>query len=160
MCYTFLMSKKCYLCQQVKGTDEFYGDKTRKDGLSSKCKPCARTYVKKNIDPNRTHKRCSKCRVELPLEAFARNSIHDGYQSACRTCRSLIPYDITPQEYRQRMERQGGRCAICKRVEKLVVDHCHDTNKVRGLLCVKCNWGLGHFEDKTERLVAAAEYLG
>lgn len=151
--------KKCYLCLQTKSVDEFYRDKTRKDGLTTKCKQCSRTYVKKNIDPNRTHKYCSKCKVTLPLESFAKSKVADGYQSACRTCRSLLPYNITPEEYHGMMEQQAGACAICGEVEKLVVDHCHETQKVRGLLCIKCNWGLGHFKDSHERLTSAAEYL-
>lgn len=151
--------KKCYLCQETKPLDLFYVDKTRKDGRATKCKACARTYVKKNIDPNRTHKTCSKCKNELPLQAFSKSNIHDGYQTACKTCRSLIPYQLAPGEYQEFLRKQKGQCAICGQTEKLVIDHCHSTDKVRGLLCIKCNWGLGHFQDSVERLLAAAEYL-
>lgn len=156
--YIFLM-KKCYLCKKEKHHNEFYGDKTRKDGLSSKCKQCSKTYVKKNIDQNRTHKKCPKCNQELPLEAFAKSKYQDGFQNACRTCRSLIPYGISPEQYATILGEQNGLCAICGLADKLVIDHCHNTNKVRGLLCIKCNWALGHFEDSTERLAAAIEYL-
>lgn len=159
MQYTFPM-KKCYLCKCSKSSGEFYKDKTRKDGLSSKCKDCAKTYVKKNVDPDRTHKFCSKCKLSLPLSAFWTSQIHDGFQSACKTCRKLIPYGISPDDYRSLLEKQNGFCAICSKAKELVIDHCHCTGVVRGLLCQKCNLGLGHFEDSTERLKAAAKYLG
>lgn len=64
------------------------------------------------------------------------------------------------------LAKQGGVCAICKNPEKscargyrLAVDHDHATKQVRGLLCVNCNQGLGHFRDSIPRLQAAIGYL-
>lgn len=70
-------------------------------------------------------------------------------------------YGITPEAYEQLKISQNGACAICKTVPKaaLHVDHNHVTNKIRGLLCVKCNTGLGSFSDDTLRLRLAADYL-
>lgn len=58
-------------------------------------------------------------------------------------------------------ESQGWACKICNRIpeNKLHVDHCHETGKIRGLLCGGCNVGLGHFGDDPERLKYAAAYL-
>ena len=53
----------------------------------------------------------------------------------------------------------SGRCAICRKSVDLVVDHCHDTGSVRGLLCHNCNTGLGLFGDSQEVLQKAIEYL-
>jgi hypothetical protein len=50
-------------------------------------------------------------------------------------------------------------CVICGSVEDLVVDHCHKTNVVRGMLCNHCNRGLGHFKDDPELLEFARMYL-
>lgn len=57
------------------------------------------------------------------------------------------------------VERQAGCCAICGQPSKLVVDHCHASGEVRGLLCDDCNVGLGRYDDDPERLLAAAAYL-
>jgi hypothetical protein len=56
-------------------------------------------------------------------------------------------------------EKQEGKCLICKKTGKLVVDHCHSTKKVRGLLCNNCNVGLGAFKDNCEFLSDAVIYL-
>ena len=63
------------------------------------------------------------------------------------------------------LEEQGGACAICKtdlrELPPLAVhlDHCHVSGKARGMLCQKCNQGLGLFRDNVAFLEAAATYL-
>lgn len=52
-----------------------------------------------------------------------------------------------------------NECVICGTKESLVVDHCHKTNVVRGMLCSHCNRGLGHFRDDPELLEFARIYL-
>ena len=72
-------------------------------------------------------------------------------------------YGLSPQEYEAGVAKQGGVCAICKRSpppnKRLHVDHCHDTGKVRGFLCLKCNAGVGQFGDCAELLRRAASYV-
>lgn len=74
-------------------------------------------------------------------------------------------YGITADQYWAMLEAQDGVCLICggtndgARGEKLYVDHCHDTGKVRGLLCRGCNHGLGHFRDSVDFLMSACAYL-
>lgn len=77
-------------------------------------------------------------------------------------------YGITLKQYNDILKKQGYKCAICnmtsaisKRVHNkfLSVDHCHKTNKVRGLLCDFCNNGLGRFKDNTKFLLKAVKYL-
>jgi hypothetical protein len=59
----------------------------------------------------------------------------------------------------QLLAEQGGVCAICGREHALVVDHNHTTGKVRGMLCQRCNTGLGYFEDAAMLLRKAADYI-
>lgn len=71
-------------------------------------------------------------------------------------------YGITWDEFIQMYETQEGLCAICKSEEEgrmLSIDHCHETRKVRGLLCGTCNRALGLFKDDPEILQAAKEYV-
>ena len=65
-------------------------------------------------------------------------------------------------DYDALLERQGGVCAICAKPSKktLCVDHCHSTGTIRGLLCRKCNLGLGCLADDQAALIAALAYLG
>lgn len=68
-------------------------------------------------------------------------------------------YGVSQFDIENTTVAQGGRCAICKRHVKLVVDHDHVTGKFRGMLCNKCNKGLGLFEDSIQFLVMAQMYL-
>lgn len=69
-------------------------------------------------------------------------------------------YGLTVAGYTELVERQEGKCKICKTAEgTLVVDHCHGTGKIRGLLCGLCNRLLGHAKDNPEILIKAATYL-
>lgn len=72
-----------------------------------------------------------------------------------------LQYGMSLEEYDALLARQGGACAICKRKfdKTLCVDHCHTTGGVRGLLCRKCNAGLGCYDDEPSLMLAAAAYL-
>jgi NAD(P)H-flavin reductase len=77
----------------------------------------------------------------------------------------LKKYGLTPDRYEQMIAERNGRCWVCgdppkgRHVKRLAIDHCHKTNKVRGLLCDPCNQGLGKFQDDPKRLLMAALYL-
>lgn len=79
-----------------------------------------------------------------------------------RNHRYLKKYGITLREYERLLKKQKGKCAICGALpgrRRLEVDHCHETDAVRGLLCEMCNRGIGTFEDNPALLLAAANYL-
>ena len=76
----------------------------------------------------------------------------------------LREFGITLEDYKVLEKKQNYRCKICGLSKKqnkqdLSVDHCHDTGKVRGLLCKHCNFGLGHFRDNVDNLYKAIDYL-
>lgn len=72
-------------------------------------------------------------------------------------------YGITLEQYEQMLNTQGRRCAICHKSDSeagtLAVDHCHTTDRVRELLCQRCNQGLGLFKENPTALARAIAYL-
>lgn len=76
-----------------------------------------------------------------------------------RNCTLLSKYGISLLEYEELAKQQFYSCAICKIKIKLHVDHCHQKQEIRGLLCFACNSGLGSFQDSMEVIRQAIEYL-
>jgi len=87
----------------------------------------------------------------------------NGEQCAERVRRcQLERYGLTPEDYDRLLRDQNGVCVICGRPpqrKRLHVDHDHETGVVRGLLCYRCNTGIGLFGDSVDRLLGAAHYL-
>lgn len=71
----------------------------------------------------------------------------------------LKKYGLTVGEYSELHRRSRGCCEICRERRPLAIDHCHETNRVRGLLCRSCNCGIGHMRDDRLNLAAAISYL-
>jgi hypothetical protein len=108
--------------------------------------------------------------VEKPLtkEYFPlHNKTKSGFDSWCKECRASYRSETRRGMYREMISDEALKdiiktvkeCVICGSVEDLVVDHCHKTNVVRGMLCNHCNRGLGHFKDDPELLEFARMYL-
>lgn len=107
---------------------------------------------------------CGKSRTEAkfyyPYSKWCGPCEYEHY----RLIRLQYKYGITPDEYLKLHADQAGCCAICgihesKTIKRLHVDHCHDTGRVRGLLCAKCNTSIGQFEREPERLLRAYDYI-
>lgn len=90
---------------------------------------------------------------------------------ANRDYKMRTQYGITLVEFEQMVEDQNHLCACCgvaaisaetvsrRHAERSVVDHCHSTGRVRGILCQPCNLMLGYAKDNVETLRRAASYL-
>lgn len=153
----------------------FNKHETNKDKLTGKCKKCLhkdrQRREEKNKNPNMNGlKQCLRCEKHLPKTKFIKNkSSKDGLNGWCRHCSKdsslLSKYDISLSDYNKLICDQSGRCAICDTTEPkgrrnvFVVDHCHKTGKVRGLLCNHCNTGIGKLKDNIELLQKAISYL-
>lgn len=68
-------------------------------------------------------------------------------------------YGIRVEDYEELLKSQAGGCAICGSTELLRVDHAHDTNKVRGILCHQCNVSVGLLKESPDRARLLAAYL-
>ena len=74
-------------------------------------------------------------------------------------------YGISPEEYAKMLHAQGNSCFLCGRphgesmAERLCVDHNHDTGKIRGLLCRRCNVGIGYLQEDHELIRRTADYV-
>jgi len=131
-------SKTCVKCGVTKDITEFYrrGGKVSPNSRKNHCKECDRKRVAENYDP-----------IKYQEQHLKRS------------------YDITLNDYNQMLTEQNNQCAVCGTTEpggkhgKFVVDHCHDTGKVRGLLCKRCNIALGEVGDNIQTLQAMIEYL-
>lgn len=133
-------------------------------------------------------RKCTQCGVEATneekLEVFVRQARgKHGYRNLCKKCHGKSEsygarydaeyyydksiknrYGITIENYNLMFKEQNGCCKICgkhqsKLKKRLYVDHCHTTNKVRGLLCQSCNTFIGFSYDDTKILYKAIEYI-
>jgi len=72
-------------------------------------------------------------------------------------------YGLSEEQVQKLFVDQSNKCAICDSefdtTHEAMIDHCHTSGKVRGLLCITCNWLLGHSKDNPELLTKAANYL-
>jgi len=68
-------------------------------------------------------------------------------------------YKLTIEQFNILLKKQKERCKICRKKTKLVVDHNHNNNIVRSLLCNNCNRGLGMFQESTTILKKAIKYI-
>ncbi len=132
-----------------------------------RCASCARTARRKWYHRNReyaneVHRKWyqeNKGRAQALARAWG--DAHPNERAEVMKKSSLKKYGLTTLQYHHLHEIQKGLCGICgKSLESGVhVDHDHKTRYVRGLLCPKCNIGLGHFEDNPDLLTKAAAYL-
>lgn len=131
--------KHCGNCKTDKDMNEFYNSYSSYDGLSSHCKVCSKARVKlwgKNNPDKRRHNALKKL------------------------------YGITLDQYNEMLVKQDFKCSICKRHKDMVankthlsVDHNHNTNEIRGLLCSPCNQAIGLLQESIEACENAAKYL-
>jgi hypothetical protein len=155
--------------QNPQPLDNFYKRKTTKDGLDSSCKACVQ---KRNKDYLNTEK--GKLARKKALSNFSKtNNAKAQAKNYRESVKGTISkrkkwlkykYSITPEDYYEMLVAQDYKCKICKTTENegrqfLDVDHCHTSQKIRGLLCNQCNNGLGRFKDSIELLQSAIEYL-
>ena len=140
--------RSCTICGQRNQAAAFL---KRKDGsVRSSCRDCATKRSQAWRAANRERDRDNR-------RAYERRRPEVGWASAIKS-----RYGITARDFNSMQTAQGGACAICRQPPKrgrLHIDHCHETGKVRGLLCGPCNRMLGLAADRPAILDAGAAYL-
>lgn len=116
-----------------------------------------RDYFKKRREVNKANGICVSCTKKPAVvdKSSCQQCLDD--KKLCAKFGKAGPFRNL---YSDLFERQGGKCAVCQEyMLRPVLDHCHNTMEVRGLLCSKCNNGLGQFNDDIDLLNRAIAYL-
>jgi hypothetical protein len=166
----FKVMKVCNRCKINKSTDDFYKNSHNGDGLKSICKQCTSKTAKLYYDNNQDKaKELSRKHYVKNKEKLSIKSKEDWKNNPERRTKSrLRPYKLTSEEFDSLLLRDDNKCSICSLSRKehfikykrdLYIDHCHVSNKIRGILCHNCNLALGNFKDDKKLLNNAIIYL-
>lgn len=131
-----LLEKQCSKCGESKPLTSFSKDKQQRSGYKSLCKVCARADYLKWRSAN--------------LEQIRKQDRKKHYKKK---------YNLDDELANRLSEDRSGVCEICGNISQLVVDHCHSSGIVRGLICSHCNCLLGYSRDNTHTLKSAIKYL-
>ncbi|MGN9840310.1 endonuclease VII domain-containing protein [Nonomuraea sp. H19] len=146
---------RCPDCGETKAVSEFGLDKRMADGRARYRKVCFRrrsTFGGNRSSEDGLTAYCTPCHTVVMRDNEIKNLGSD------RNHRLRLRYGITEDDVERMLARQGGLCAFCRAVPGAFADHRHQTGQVRGVLCVNCDNGLGHFGDNTVLLELAARY--
>ncbi|MCX6711636.1 MAG: endonuclease VII domain-containing protein [Candidatus Woesearchaeota archaeon] len=178
-----MQTKICTTCDIEKEICEFHKCKGGKFGVRCDCIDCVRIkrkiYLEKNKDKTKAYSKSYYNKNKELLKIKSKNfwkkiqsnpEIAKQRRLEDKNRKLKTIFGITLNQYGQMLELQNGVCAICGKEEitidsrshktqKLSVDHDHQTGKVRGLLCAKCNKMIGLSNDDNNVLISAINYL-
>lgn len=152
-----MAEKSCIGCGLKMGLDQFSRHIGMSDGHLNRCKACVCA-----------RRRVLRFKKRSLVNKYKREYSKKTYPKQGRSRNLRKKYNLSIDQYNEMATKQKWRCRIClahvsqcatKVHPNLVVDHCHKTKKIRGLLCVRCNSGLGGFKDSPALLENAILYL-
>jgi len=123
---------------------------------------------KKEATTSGKYPRCKKC------QKISTNKNHKKYPEKrllnAKKMNLKSKFGLSLDDLDKLIKKYENLCAICRKpettydaktkiIKRLTIDHCHKTNEIRGLLCNKCNFGIGYFNDSIEILKSAIQYL-
>lgn len=163
--------KSCSQCKKIKSLDEFYQDNTAhmKLGRRSVCIECGKENNKRPEVKAQKNKSAAKFRQTKRYKDYQKEYHKtEAYKLKTKRWNFKIRYGITIEEFDRMTEEQNGVCVICGKKETkknqyrlthLAVDHDHETEKIRGLLCHNCNVALGMVKEDIVILEKMKQYL-
>lgn len=147
--------KKNILKKKLYDKEYCFKNKDKKSTISKK-------YYQQNKDLiiNRTHEYYNINREKI-LQKTREKYHRDPITYLKRSRKNFLKknFNITPEDIKRMKFNQNGLCKICKKNKAIHLDHNHKTNKIRAILCTKCNFGIGLFNDNIEILLSAIKYL-
>lgn len=155
---------RCRCCGENKLLDQFYPSIAARG--KGECRSCLREkkriYARENAEKLAAAARKRRHRRGDEWRAYKREYYKNNPETYRRY--NLSRYNISPEEYDRLLASQGGGCACCgaaenKNGKRLFVDHCHESGAVRGILCHRCNSGIGSLGDDVKGLRRALAYL-
>lgn len=111
---------------------------------------------------------CSKCKLNKEIKNFTiKKQNKNGFNDICKSCEKfrkiMLIYKIDESFFNAMLNFQGNKCDICKisfeNLKDIHIDHNHDNNKIRGLLCGNCNTGIGLLKENIEIMQKAINYI-
>lgn len=139
--------KTCSVCSKSLPASSYWKRNKSPDGLCVQCKDCMRSR---------------RAERDWQVEKARQMEIHgpDRFYEMRRETILKHRYGMTYEDLREMEESQGNKCLSCQSSpKKLHVDHCHDTGRVRGLLCGPCNRALGLMKEDVDSIIRLAEYI-
>lgn len=141
-------TRTCRHCGEEKAISAFTKSKRSLGGHAHSCRACTNIQQRARYDPIKNYEYIKKYRRRDPRKRLA------------YMLKGL--YALSIDAYETLLAEQKGLCAICQKPPgktRLGVDHCHDTGKVRALLCTKCNTAIGQLQHDPDLAMKAALYL-
>jgi hypothetical protein len=166
--------KTCGTCEQMKPWSSFGKNRATEDGHRHECRDCRNAALRalpsehpvKEKARERHRQRYANPAIREQERIRSRARYHakpDIFRERHRKEKLKREFGITVEEWDALFSAQGGRCAICGtddfKGRRPHTDHCHATGEVRGLLCKRCNQGVGFFVDDPGLMRGAAEYI-
>jgi len=170
-------TKICNICKIEKlATEEHFYEGSCKDGLASSCIDCHKIYMKnwraRNKDRIRKarkqyYQKHKKEAIQYQQNHKEQMKIYDKkyrqrHSDRIKNKNLKYIYGITLEDKKKIYKNQNNKCKICDNffdINLLKIDHNHLTNEIRGLLCNKCNAGIGFLQENLKILQNAINYL-
>lgn len=156
--------KKCTHCKKEKPFTEYYPVANGVSGVRPRCKECMKFLEQKKYGENAEFRWSKLSKQGIKLRTDPEHKAK--HQESQRRWHLKKHYGLTQEMFDDMVLLQGGGCAICgtkqedgNQKTRMVVDHCHQTKKVRGILCDLCNTAIGKFHDDVSKLENAIRYL-
>lgn len=153
-----LEGRTCTHCQEFKSWKAFGKAIRGLNGRRAVCKECRR-LERFNRDYQQEYQR-GKERIKKTVKKWREEN--PDKHSKQRQKEVLVKYGLSLEDYQNLKRAQDCKCAICRKTPKnhnLAIDHCHNTGKIRGLLCRTCNSAIGFLKDDPILVRRALDYL-